>query len=251
MIKSAFYLASLLVILASCGKSDGRESVLKIAADSSTFSLVKVLGEDFSKQSEDVAFELQVRNEPTAISGFVEGETHLLFSKRTLFMEERASIEKDSQTLEEFPLAKGAILVLANAQNTDLVAAQNKLQYTQGVVHEDPLLMRYVNGPTTMVPGKKELRAQVLQNDKFLGLIFSAASPKPAAVLNPLKVQAVNGKLPSYQSVEKGDYPLTRQIFIQYVKPQSKGLASFTKYLKSENARKVLQDNNWVPVSEE
>ncbi len=254
-----------LIMLAGC--TTGAEK--KVATDGST-SMEKVigaLGEAFENENSGITFTYNPTGSGTGITAVLDGLCDIGLSSRALKDEEIA------KGLVGTTLAYDGIAVIVNTENivSDLTLEQIAKIYTGEITNwkdvggkdaEIVLIGREANSGTRegfeSITGTKN-KCQYRQELTATGDVISAVSGNPnaigyasvASVKDTVRIAAVNGVIPSDETIKDGSYQIQRP-FVLVTKEGttlSETAQAFFDFCLSEGAKAIITKAGVVPAN--
>lgn len=289
-VKRLTLISALAVVAATVGLSvpavkSQSASTVKIDGSSTVFPITEAVAEEFQKaKGGAVRVTVGISGTGGGFKKFCRGETDISDASRPIKAEEMAACKAAGIQYYELPVAYDAITVVVNPQNnwaSSMTVAELKKMWEPGaqgkvtkwnqVRQGWPDAAMKLFGPgadsgtfdyfTEAVAGKaKASRGDYTASEDDNVLVQGVSRDKNAlgyfgyayyeANKDKLKAVAINGVLPSKQTVENGTYqPLSRPLFI-YVSSKAASrteVKEFVNYYLS-NASKLASEVKYVPL---
>ena len=228
--------------------------------------------------SKEAAEGKTLSNTHPALMALIRGEKEVVFSARRLSQTEIEETEKLGVELVFVPFAKDAFVFLQNRQNP--VRNLTVEQY-QGIFSGTHPSWADVGGfGGTIEPfirnvnsGSEELMQTLVMKDiavhkdfqpkslSGMSFVFEALENTPGGiaysiyhydrymVFNPnTRVMAVNGVLPSAETIASGEYPLVYECVLVHRKNPGEKVERFVQWLLSEEGQKLVRSVGYVPM---
>jgi len=236
--------------------------------------LVPTIAEDYRAQHPGVSFEIAAEGSSTGIAALIEGTADIGMSSRRARAAELSNGSAKSVTLRPLIVCYDGIAIIVNAANPlgSLTKRQVEQVFTGDVRTWDELGSRGASGPISIytrntasgtyadfkalamnkrdyatssqkLAGNEQIVAEVAANPNGIGYVGLAYINAPG-----VKVVAIEGELPSKESVLANRYPYARPNFF-YTNGEPQGEAArFIDYVLSEAGQQVVERVGFVPV---
>jgi len=236
--------------------------------------LVPTIAEDYRALRPGVSFEIAAEGSSTGIAALISGTADIGMSSRRARPAELSNGAAKGVTLRPLIVCYDGIAIIVNAANplTTLTKRQVEQVFTGDVRTWDELGIRAASGPISIytrntasgtyadfkalamnkrdyaptsqkLAGNEQIVAEVAANPNGIGYVGLAYINVPG-----VKVVAIEGDLPSKESVLANRYPYARPNFF-YTNGEPQGEAArFIDYVLSEAGQQVVERVGFVPV---
>ncbi|MBN1567597.1 MAG: phosphate ABC transporter substrate-binding protein [Acidobacteria bacterium] len=280
--KKLGYGFSLIFLLAiwGCGGSGGSGTIARSITIKGSDTMV-ILGqrwaETYMKIHPDKRIQVTGGGSGTGIAALINGGTDICEASRPMKEKEKEMVRKrHGKDVTEIPVALDgvAVYVPQSSRIKTLTQAQLKSIYTGTITNwrdvggDDRRIVAYSreNNSGTYVFFKEH----VLNNEDFArdiqtlpgtAAVVNAVSKDPAslgyggiAYASGIKAIAIkqdeesDGVIPSLETVESGQYPLSRQLFFYTVGPPSEEIKIFIDWVLSSEGQKICEAVGYYPL---
>ena len=247
----------------------GEKLVIK-GSDTLGAKLVPTLAEEYKATRHGVSFEIAAEGSTTGIAAVIDGTAQIGMSSRRAKTTEMSAASAKGVTLKPIIVAHDGIGIVINAGNplgkltkrqveqifsgdvTDWSAIGGKpgkisiyTRNTASGTYSDfkALAMNnrdYAKSSQKMA-GNEQIAAEVGKNPNGIGYVGLAYLTAPG-----LKVAAIDGQLPSKESVLKAIYPYARPTFYYTNGDPSGEAAKFVAFTLSADGRKIVEKVGFV-----
>jgi len=275
------FLAASCALAASVSALQAQKLVIK-GSDTLGAKLVPTIAEDYRAQNPGVSFEIAAEGSSTGIAALIEGTASIGMSSRRARAAELSNGAAKGVTLRPLIVCYDGIAIIVNAANplTTLTKRQVEQVFTGDVRAWAEVKNRSANelgnsaasGPISIytrntasgtyadfkalamnkrdyspssqkLAGNEQIVAEVAANPSGIGYVGLAYINAPG-----VKVVAIEGELPSKESVLANRYPYARPNFF-YTNGEPQGEAArFIDYVLSEAGQQVVERVGFVPV---
>jgi len=236
--------------------------------------LVPTIAEDYRAQHPSVSFEIAAEGSSTGIAALIANAADIGMSSRRARPAELSNGAAKGVTLRPLIVCYDGIAIIANARNplTTLTKRQVEQVFTGDVNHWERIDNGTRLGPISIytrnaasgtyadfkalamnkrdyattsqkLAGNEQIVAEVAANLNGIGYVGLAYINAPG-----VKVVAIEGELPSKESVLANRYPYARPNFF-YTNGEPQGeTARFIDYVLSEAGQQVVERVGFVPV---
>jgi len=268
----SFFAASF-ALTASVPALQAQKLVIK-GSDTLGAKLVPTIAEDYRAQHSGVSFEIAAEGSSTGIAALIAGTADIGMSSRRARAAELSNGASKGVTLRPLIVCYDGIAIIVNAANplTTLTKRQVEQVFTGDVRAWNELGNRAASGPISIytrntasgtyadfkalamnkrdyaptsqkLAGNEQIVAEVAANPSGIGYVGLAYINAPG-----VKVVAIEGELPSKESVLANRYPYARPNFF-YTNGEPQGEAArFIDYVLSEAGQQVVERVGFVPV---
>jgi phosphate transport system substrate-binding protein len=263
---------SLMALLALCvARADDNKLVIK-GSDTLGAKLVPQLSEAFKQSHPNVSFSIAAEGSTTGIAAIIDGTADIGMASRRAFPAEMSSATANGRTLKPTIVAYDGIAVIVNNANA---VKRLTLKQIEGIFSGEITDWSAVGGaPGTIsvytrntasgtykdfqkmamggkdyassaqkMAGNEEIASEVGKNPNGVGYVGMAYLK--AAGIHPV---AVNGILPTKETVRSKTYPISRATFY-YTNGEPTGLAKeFLDFTLSSAGQKIVDQVGFVPL---
>lgn len=262
--------------LVGCGNSSQKEKIV-IRGSTSVEPIMEILMDEFLKTKEGSNVEFDIKCEGSG-KGREAAENDTVGN--VIGMSSSAIKAEDASKFSQFDLAKDAVVVIVNKDNplTNLTVSEIYDIYTgvtkkfNGIEEDITVVAR------DAASGTREAFESLIKNEegeKLAGNMLATAEQleKTSAVVtkvntvksaigyislgsldNTVKAVSINGVSATVENVKDGSYSLYRPFVIltnaSLAKENklSQGVQDFIEFLKSDTAKKIIEDNKYISV---
>ena len=268
--KITHLLTALVLALVTSGAS--AEKLVIKGSDTLGAKLVPQLAEQFKAQHPGTTFDIAAEGSTTGIAAVIDGTTQIGMSSRRAKPAEVSTASSKGVNMKPTIVAYDGIAVIVNSGNsiksltkkqveqiftgevTDWSAVggsggkisiytRNTSSGTYSDFKELAMKKRDYAGGSQKMAGNEQIAAEVGKNPNgvgYVGLAYTKASG--------VKVMAIDGVLPSVQSVHAKTYPYARPTFY-YTNGEPGGLAKeFVTFTISAAGQKIAAQVGFVPI---
>src|ERR1043166_1280320 len=263
----------LTVVAVSAAAVGSRAETLVIkGSDTLGAKLVPQLSEEFKAQHPDTTFNIAAEGSTTGIAAIIDGTAQIGMASRPTKPEEVAAAKAKGVTFKETTVAYDGIAVIVNSANpaksltkkqveqifTGDIADWSALRGAGGQVSiytrntssgpysefkELAMKKRDYAPDSQKMAGNEQIASEVSKNPNgvgYVGLAYTKASG--------IKVVAIDGAMPSKESVLGKAYPYARPTFY-YTNGEPSGLAKeFVDFTISDAGQKIVEQVGFVPI---
>jgi phosphate transport system substrate-binding protein len=234
--------------------------------------LVPQLAEEFKAKHPDTTFNIAAEGSTTGIAAIIDGTAQIGMASRPTKPEEVAAAKAKGVTFKETTVAWDGIAVIVNSANplksltrkqveqiftgdaTDWSAVggsggkisvytRNTSSGTYSEFKELAMKKRDYAPDSQKMAGNEQIASEVSKNPNgvgYVGLAYTKASG--------IKVVAIDGAVPSKESVLGKKYPYARPTFY-YTNGEPSGLAKeFVDFTVSDAGQKIVEQVGFVPI---
>jgi phosphate transport system substrate-binding protein len=265
MKKLTFIISALLI--ASTGYS--QKLIIK-GSDTLGAKVVPTLAEEYKTTNKSVAFEIAAEGSTTGLSAIIDGTAHIGMSSRRAKATEISAATAKGVTLKPIVVAHDAIAIVVNEKNPIAKLTKRQVQqiFTGDVVDwssvggkqgkisvytrntssgtytdfkEMAMSKRDYVSSSQKLAGNEQIVGEVQKNPNGIGYIGLAYINSPN-----IKVIAIDGQLPSKQTIVKHLYPYARPTFY-YVNGTPSGEAEkFIEFTLSAKGKEIIEKIGFV-----
>ncbi|MGR3765035.1 PstS family phosphate ABC transporter substrate-binding protein [Rossellomorea sp. NS-SX7] len=280
------------LLLGACGAGGGAESngeqlsgTVKVDGSSTVAPIAEAINEEYAGVQPDVKVSIGVSGSGGGFEKFIAGETDLSNASRPIKDEEKTSLEEAGIDFTEFKVANDGLSVVVNKEN-DWVEEMTmedlrKLWLEDGKTKKwsdinpewpDEEVKFYSPGTDSgtydffheeVLEEKDMVRQNIQLSEDDNVLVTGVTGDKNAigffgyahylANKDQLKVVKIDGVEPTNESVESGDYPLSRPLFVYAKNESMKNNEAAYDYMKYtlENAGAMAEAVGYVSLQED
>ncbi|WP_175991029.1 PstS family phosphate ABC transporter substrate-binding protein [Bacillus sp. Marseille-Q1617] len=280
------------LLLGACGAGGGAESngeqlsgTVKVDGSSTVAPIAEAINEEYAGVQPDVKVSIGVSGSGGGFEKFIAGETDLSNASRPIKDEEKSSLEEAGIDFTEFKVANDGLSVVVNKDN-DWVEEMTmedlrKLWLEDGKTKKwsdinpewpDEEVKFYSPGTDSgtydffheeVLEEKDMVRQNIQLSEDDNVLVTGVTGDKNAigffgyahylANKDQLKVVKIDGVEPTNETVESGDYPLSRPLFVYAKNESMKNNEAAYDYMKYtlENAGDMAEAVGYVSLQED
>ncbi|MEG9297278.1 PstS family phosphate ABC transporter substrate-binding protein [Mangrovibacillus sp. Mu-81] len=280
------------LLLGACGASGGAESngeqlsgTVKVDGSSTVAPIAEAINEEYAAVQPDVKVSIGVSGSGGGFEKFIAGETDLSNASRPIKDEEKKSLEEAGIGFTEFKVANDGLSVVVNKDN-DWVEEMTmedlrKLWLEDGKTKKwsdinpewpDEEVKFYSPGTDSgtydffheeVLEEKDMVRQNIQLSEDDNVLVTGVTGDKNAigffgyahylANKDNLKIVKIDGVEPTNETVESGDYPLSRPLFVYAKNESMKENEAAYDYMKFtlENAGEMAEAVGYVSMPED
>jgi phosphate transport system substrate-binding protein len=263
---------SLFALLALCvAKADDSKLVIK-GSDTLGAKLVPQLAEAYKASHPGVSFSIAAEGSTTGIAAIVDGTADIGMASRRAFPAEISAASANGRSLKPTIVAYDGIAIIVNSANSVKQLSKKQIEgifageitdwsavggapgtisvYTRNTssgTYSDFKKMAmsakdYASSAQKMA-GNEEIAAEVGKNPNGIGYVGMAYLK--AEGIHPV---AVDGVLPSIETVRSHSYPISRSTFY-YTNGDATGLAKdFLDFTTSSAGQKIVEEVGFAPL---
>jgi phosphate transport system substrate-binding protein len=264
-------LLTLITLAAGVSLAPAETLVIK-GSDTLGAKLVPQLSEEFKAQHSDVTFNIAAEGSTTGIAAIIDGTAQIGMASRPTKPEEVTSAKAKGVNFKETIVAYDGIAVIVNSANsvksltkkqveqiftgdvTDWSAVggssgkisvytRNTSSGTYSEFKELAMKKRDYAPDSQKLAGNEQIASEVAKNRNgvgYVGLAYTKASG--------IKVVAIDGAVPSKESVLGKKYPYARPTFY-YTNGEPTGAAKqFVDFTVSDAGQKIVEQVGFVPI---
>ncbi len=249
----------------------GSEKVLIIQGSTTVLPIAQRVAEGFMKRHSGVEISVRGGGSGVGIAGLLDGTCDIAMSSREMKPEELQKAKERGFIPQEIKIALDGIAVVVNPKNplNGLTISQLREIYTGKITNwkevgwrdEKIVVVSRDSASGTfecfneIVLKKEPLTPRALYQASNKAVAVTVSNTKGAigyigmAYLEPkVKALAVEGVMPSEETVRKGIYPISRPLFF-YVRGEPKGLVKeFVDFVLSPDGQKLVKEVGYIPV---
>ncbi|HEY6071002.1 MAG TPA: phosphate ABC transporter substrate-binding protein [Chthoniobacterales bacterium] len=248
------------------------ETLVIKGSDTLGAKLVPQLSEEFKAQHPDTTFNIAAEGSTTGIAAIIDGTAQIGMSSRPTKPEEVAAAKAKGVNFKETTVAWDGIAVIVNSANpvksltkkqveqiftgdvTDWSAVggsggkisiytRNTSSGTYSEFKELAMKKRDYAPDSQKMAGNEQIAQEVSKNPNgvgYVGLAYTKATG--------IKVVAIDGAVPSKESVLEKKYPYARPTFY-YTNGEPAGIArQFVDFTVSDAGQKIVEQVGFVPI---
>jgi phosphate transport system substrate-binding protein len=280
------------LLLGACGANGGAEGngeqlsgTVKVDGSSTVAPIAEAINEEYAAVQPDVKVSIGVSGSGGGFEKFIAGETDLSNASRPIKDEEKQKLEEAGIDFTEFKVANDGLSVVVNKEN-DWVEEMTmddlrKLWLEDGKTKKwsdinpewpDEEVKFYSPGTDSgtydffheeVLEEKDMVRQNIQLSEDDNVLVTGVTGDKNAigffgyahylANKDQLKVVKIDGVEPTNETVESGDYPLSRPLFVYAKNESMKNNEAAYDYMKFtlENAGEMAEAVGYVSLQED
>jgi phosphate transport system substrate-binding protein len=280
------------LLLGACGSSGGAESNgeqlsgnVKVDGSSTVAPIAEAINEEYAAVQPDVKVSIGVSGSGGGFEKFIAGETDLSNASRPIKDEEKSSLEEAGIDFTEFKVANDGLSVVVNKENDwieeltmedlrKLWLEDGKKKKWSDINPEWPDEEVKFFSPGTdsgtydffheeVLEEKDMVRQNIQLSEDDNVLVTGVTGDKNAigffgyahylANKDNLKVVKIDGVEPTNETVESGDYPLSRPLFVYAKNESMKDSEAAYDYMNFtlENAGEMAEAVGYVSLKED
>jgi phosphate transport system substrate-binding protein len=280
------------LLLGACGSSGGAESNgeqlsgnVKVDGSSTVAPIAEAINEEYAAVQPDVKVSIGVSGSGGGFEKFIAGETDLSNASRPIKDEEKSSLEEAGIDFTEFKVANDGLSVVVNKENDwieeltmedlrKLWLEDGKTKKWSDINPEWPDEEVKFFSPGTdsgtydffheeVLEEKDMVRQNIQLSEDDNVLVTGVTGDKNAigffgyahylANKDNLKVVKIDGVEPTNETVESGDYPLSRPLFVYAKNESMKDSEAAYDYMNFtlENAGEMAEAVGYVSLKED
>ena len=255
--------------LAAASLASAQKLVIK-GSDTLGAKLVPQLAEEYKAKHPGVSFEIAAEGSTTGIAAVIDGTAAIGMSSRRAKQTEMSAANAKGVTLKPIIVAHDGIGIVVNAGNplaklskrqveqifagdiTDWSAVGGKpgkisiyTRNTSSGTYSDFKQLAMANRDyarsSQKMAGNEQIAAEVGKNPNGIGYVGLAYLSAPG-----VKTVAVDGQLPTKETVMKGTYPFARPTFYYTNGAPTGEAAKFVDFTMSEEGRQIVEKVGFV-----
>jgi len=248
------------------------EKIVIKGSDTLGAKLVPMLAEDYKARNSGVAFEIAAEGSTTGITAIIDSTAQIGMSSRRAKPTESSAALAKGVTLKPTIVAFDGIGVIVNGGNsvTSLTKRQVEQIFTGDITDwsqvggtpgkisiytrntssgtysdfkELAMKKRDYAGSSQKMAGNEQIAAEVAKNPNGIGYVGLAYLHDPG-----IKTVAIDGALPTEESVIAKKYPYARPTFYYTNGDPSGEAAKFVEFTLSDEGQRVVRKVGFVPV---
>jgi len=262
-------LAALTVALAA--NASAQKLILK-GSDTLGAKLVPMMAEAYKSKHPNVTFEIAAEGSTTGISAIIDGTAQIGMSSRTAKPTEVSSATVKGVKMTPTVVSHDGMAVIVNANNpvgtlslrqveqiftgeiTDWSAVGGKAGpfsiYTRNTSSgtytdfKELAMKKHDYAPTSQkMAGNEQIASEVANNPSAIGYVGLAYVKTPG-----IKVIAIDGVLPTKESVQARKYPYARPNFFYTNGEPAGNIKQFVDFVLSNEGQKIVESVGFVPA---
>lgn len=255
------------LLIASTGYS--QKLIIK-GSDTLGAKLVPTLAEEYKSTHKDVSFEIAAEGSTTGISAIIDNTAHIGMSSRRVKATEVSTATAKGVTLKPIIVAHDAIAIAVNINNpiskltkrqiqqiftgdvTDWSAVggkQGKISiYTRNTssgtytdFKELAMSKRDYASSSQKMAGNEQIVGEIQKNPNAIGYIGIAYIHAP-----DIKIIAIDGQLPSKETIQKHLYPYARPTFYYVNASPSEEAQKFIDFTLSTKGKEIVEKVGFI-----
>jgi phosphate transport system substrate-binding protein len=265
-------LLSLALAAALASSAFAAEKIVIKGSDTLGAKLVPILAEDYKSSHSDVAFEIAAEGSTTGIAAIIDGTAQIGMSSRRAKPTESSAALAKGVTMKPTIVAFDGIGVIVNQGSpvssltkrqveqiftgdiTDWsqvggtpgkisVYTRNTSSGTYSDFKELAMKKRDYAGSSQKMAGNEQIAAEVAKNPNGIGYVGLAYLHDPG-----IKTVAIDGALPTEESVIAKKYPYARPTFYYTNGAPTGEAAKFVEFTLSDEGQRIVRKVGFVPV---
>ncbi|MGA9098995.1 MAG: phosphate ABC transporter substrate-binding protein PstS family protein [Methanotrichaceae archaeon] len=261
-------------ILGSISISAVAKTTVSVSGSTTVLPLAEACAEAFNSQSSDYQVLVTGGGTGAGITAAAEGRSDIAMASREVTADE---MKKYSNKFEQNEIGYDGVCIAVSKQiydagvtnltkdqvkeiyagnitNWNQVGGPDKPIYAiareQGSGTRDTfneLIMGSTKAETkesTVAQGSAEVKTAIVGSDKAIGYVgFSYIQD------DTIKAIALNGVLPTVQSIKNGSYLLSRHLYLYTFGDPTPGAKAFIDFTKSAAGQNIAQENGFIPLT--
>lgn len=248
------------------------EKLVIKGSDTLGAKLVPMLAEEYKARNAGVAFEIAAEGSTTGIAAIIDGTAQIGMSSRRAKSTEMSAASAKGVTMKPTVVAYDGIGVIVNAGNSVAKLTKRQVEqiftgditdwsqvggnpgkisiYTRNTssgtysdFKELAMKKRDYAGSSQKMAGNEQIAAEVAKNPNGIGYVGLAYLKDPG-----IKTVAIDGSLPTEESVIAKSYPFARPTFYYTNGEPSGEAAKFVDFTLSDEGQKIVRKVGFVPV---
>jgi phosphate transport system substrate-binding protein len=280
-IKTIFFLGIIALLVVTCNKKEGKETILEGKATILTDETLTPIVEDqimVFESEYNAKITLVSKSEAEAVNALLDDSAKIAILSRQLTSEEMTIFEKKKIIPKTTKFATDGIAFITNKSSKDtLIALSDVLDFIRGkqvagikgLAFDNPnsSTVRHLNelaGVKTS-PSKEiysfhnntEAIKYIAEHDGIIGVIglnwLSQPTPEMAQYLGKVTIMSVKGKdknyyFPSQNNIAEGKYPLARDLFVVNCQGFSGLGMGFASFVAGERGQRIILKSGLLPA---
>jgi len=262
------------LILGSISIAATAKTTVSVSGSTTVLPLAEACAEAFDSQSSDYQVLVTGGGTGAGITAVAEGRSDIAMASREVTPDEKAkygdkfqqneigydgvciAVSKQIYDAGVKALTKDQVkeIYAGNTTNWNQVGGPDKPIYViareQGSGTRDTfneLIMGSTSAETkenTVAQGSAEVKTAIVGSDKAIGYVgFSYIQD------STIKAIALNGVLPTIQSIKNGSYLLNRRLYLYTFGDPKPGAKVFIDFTKSAAGQEIAQENGFIPLT--
>lgn len=265
------------LLLVSSSFVNAQKVVCKIKGSDTCLPLIQSESESYQKKYAGSSIMVTGGGSGVGIAAILAGTTDIAMSSRSMKMDEKLKMNEAAKAYKEVVFAKDALSVIVNPGNkvSQLTREQlegiftGKITNWKQVGGDDLAIVAYSRETSS---GTYEFfKEHVLKGKNFgpkallmpaTGAIVQSVSQTKGAIgyvglayiektVKPLKVSYDKGKTfvtPTVENAKNKTYPITRPLYVYYLKSAEPKVGAFVKYMLSAEGQAIVLKEGYVPL---
>lgn len=251
----------------------GKERVT-IQGSTTVLPLVQVLAEEYLAEHPEIDISVSGGGSGVGITALLDGVVDVAMSSREAKKEEIEAARKRGKDLIPFVIAYDAIAVIVHPSNP---IAELSLEALQEIYAGEVTTWQELGGPKMpIVPISRDFASGTFEVFNRIVLKGKEVTPKALMLISNLailqevssspgcigyvglgyvrekvKVVAIDGVLPSPETVRTKHYPLSRPLYLYLASPPEGALRDFLDFILSPSGQRIVAETGFIPVAEE
>ena len=266
---------SLLVVSSSI--VNAQKVVCKVKGSDTCLPLIQSESESYQKKNAGSSIMVTGGGSGVGFAAILAGTTDIAMASRSMKMDEKLKMNEAAKSYKEVIFAKDALSVIVNPANkvTQLTREQLEGIFTgkftnwkqvggddlEIVVYsretssgtyeffkEHVLAGKNFSPKALLMPATGAIVQSVSQTKGAIGYVGLAYIEK---TVKPIKVSYDKGKTfvaPSVESAKNKTYPITRPLYVYYLKSSEPKVGAFVSYLLSAEGQAIVLKEGYVPL---
>lgn len=268
----------LLVLLASITAFvEARELKVTISGSSTVMPLAELAAEEFNVLQDSYHVSVTSGGTGVGIVDIAEGRSDIAMASREVQPVERQRYDSPGRRLEETLVGFDAICLIVSSEVYDSGVTSLTRDEVRGIYQGQITNWLEVGGPDMEIfaigrkPGSgtrdtfheivmgcreaeapgismeasesSEVKTAVLWSDNAIGYVGYSY-----ILRGDVRVIALDGVLPTIESIKDGRYPLSRRLYFYTLGEPRPGARAFIDYLKSPEGQRIALENGFIPA---
>jgi len=262
------------LILGSISFSAAAKTTVSVSGSTTVLPLAEACAEAFNSQSSDYQVLVTGGGTGAGITAVAEGRSDIAMASREVTADEN---KKYGDKFEQNEIGYDGVCIAVSKQIydagvTDLTTNQVKEIYAGNITNwnqvggpDKPIYViareqgsgtrdtfnELIMGSTTaetkentVAQGSAEVKTAIAGSDKAIG--YLGFSYIQEGVIKPI---ALNGVLPTIQSIKDGSYLLNRHLYLYTFGDPKPGARVFIDFTKSSAGQNIAQENGFIPLT--
>ena len=270
---------SLLAAVAGCGETtslNGSGGAIQVKGSDTMVNLAQMWAEDYMNERPDTSIAVTGGGSGTGISAMINGTTDMANASREMKDKEKEQASGQGIEVEEHKVALDGIAVLVHPDNPVNTLTTNQLagiftgritdwSDVGGSAGPIVILSRESNSGThvffkehildneeyspeaLLMPSSQAIFEEVKQNPNGIGYVGMGYIQEGVRAVKVSKDNAA-GVLPSIETVQSGEYPISRPLYIYITKDASQAVTDYLDWILGDEGQAIVLQLDFVPL---